>query len=352
VSEHGCPNLPAAANRHVRPGIRRCVLFSLLVGVLDGRVDLVFPAPNQAWTTGRIEDFVQATASGDPESGLFGCVRSSGAQFHEGLDIRPTSRDRRGEATDVVVAAMDGIVRHTSRSPGNSSYGRYVVIEHPDLKPAVYTLYAHLASVDSSIQPGVAVGKGARLGVMGRSAGGYAIPKERAHLHFEIGLRASDSFQSWYVWKKFGSPNEHGNFNGMNLMGIDPLDFLRNWRAGRVDDFQQYFSRMETVVRVRVATTTVPDFIRRYPVLQTKAAEGLVAGWEIECNATGIPIRWTPLSHTEVDGMARNEVRVMEYDAAAARGCRCKQLVRVRGKGFVPGPDLQTMLQQVFGFRS
>ena len=45
---------------------------------LHARVDLVFPAPNTAWTTGRIADFVQPTVSGDPESGLFGCVRSSG----------------------------------------------------------------------------------------------------------------------------------------------------------------------------------------------------------------------------------------------------------------------------------
>ena len=58
--------------------------------------------------------------------------------------------------------------------------------------------------------------------MMGRSAGGYAIPKDRAHVHFEIGLKLSDNFDSWFTWKKFGSPNQHENWNGMNLMGLDP----------------------------------------------------------------------------------------------------------------------------------
>lgn len=327
------------------------LLTGAVATLVHARVDLVFPTPQKAWTTGRLEEFVQPTVSGDPESGLFGCVRSSGSQFHEGLDIKPTSRDRRGEPADPVFAAMDGVVKHVSTSPGSSNYGRYVVIEHPEQTPAVYTLYAHLARIEPGVRPGARVQRGQTIGLMGRSAGGYAIPKERGHLHFEIGLRATDNFEAWYAARRFGNRNEHGDFNGMNLMGIDPLDFLRAWRTGRVDSFQEYFDKLRPVVTLRVATLRVPDFVRRYPSLLRKPIGGIVAGWEISCNATGLPFAWTPLSANEVIGLRAGEVRVVSADAAVLRAHRCKDLVRVRGGSYSPGGDLRTIVEQLFGTR-
>lgn len=340
--------------------VRRLNLF---VGILLGldpaahaqRVDIAWPTPSRAWEQGRgIESFVQPTVSGLPESGLFGCVRSNGLQFHEGLDIKPVyKRDARGEATDPVTAAMDGIVRHINTRPGESSYGRYVVLEHPAQKPAVYTLYAHLARVDGALRVGGRVQQGQTLGIMGRSAGGYAIPKDRAHLHFEIGLRTTDNFQSWYTWRKFGSPNQHGVWNGMNLLGIDPLDFLRQWKARRVDSFQEYFDRMRPAVRVRVVTNRTPDFITRYPALLSEPMPvGGVGGWEVEFNTTGVPFSWKPLPPSAVQGLRANSVQLVHVDSALVRTQRCKTLVRPRrGGGHITGPDLDTVLQQLFGLR-
>lgn len=209
------------------------------------RVEISWPTPNNAWERGRnYENWVQPTVSGEPRSGLWGSVRSNGAQFHEGLDIRALNRDRNGEPTDRVTAAMDGVVRHVSTRAGDSNYGRYIVIEHPGQSPAVHTLYAHLARIEPGIARGVTVKRGQVIGVMGHSSNGN-IPKERAHLHFEIGLRMTDQFESWYGWKKFGSPNVQGAWNGMNLMGIDPKEFLDRWRSGRVDTFAQYFARLD-----------------------------------------------------------------------------------------------------------
>lgn len=331
-------------------------LAALLVApsvVGSDRVQITWPTPNRAFERGQsIDGFVQPTASGNVESGLFGCVRSNGTQFHEGVDLKPVSRDARGEAADDVFAAMDGVVRLVNTRPGESSYGRYIVLEHPAQTPAVYTLYAHLTRPAPGIAPGATVKRGQVIGLMGRSAGGYAIPRDRAHLHFEIGLRATDNFQAWFLWKKFGSPNEHGNYNGMNLMGIDPLDFMREWRAGRVDTFQQYFDRLRPVVRLRVATSRVPDFIQRYPsLLQRPIPSGLVGGWEVSCNGTGLPYAWTPLSPADVAGMRPNSVQILSVDSAALRANRCKALVVSRRGGYAPASDLQTMLQQVFGLR-
>lgn len=319
------------------------------------RLEFTWPTPNPAWEQGRdYTAWVQPTVSGEPESGLFGCVRTNGAQFHEGLDIRATGRDRRGEATDAISAAMDGVVRHVNTSPGNSNYGRYIVMEHPDQTPAVYTLYAHLARVEAVIRPGSPVKRGQVIATMGRSASGSAIPKERAHLHFEIGLVATTrSFSSWYAWKKFGSPNEHGPYNGMNLLGIDPQDFLREWRRRRVDNLQEYFDRMRGVVKVRVAVGRTPDFINRYPSLLRKPLPlGPVAGWEVECNATGLPFAWTPLTVAELAGQRAGTARIVSADSALLRSGRCKSLAKsIRGGGYTPGPDLTTMLQLVFGLR-
>lgn len=316
------------------------------------RIEFSWPTPNRAWEQGRgIEAYVQPTVSGLAESGLFGCVRSNGLQFHEGLDIKALRRDRRGEPTDEITAAMDGVVRYVNQRPGDSSYGRYVIVEHPDLKPAVFTLYAHLARVEPGLRAGQRVRRGQTIALMGRSAGGYAIPKDRAHLHFEIGLRFTDDFQAWFNWRRFGSPNTHEVWNGMNLVGIDPLDFLNEWKRGRVDNFQQYFDRMQSIVRLRVVTGEVPDFIRRYPALLAAPLQGPIGGWEVKCNSTGLPFSWTPLSLAEVAGQKSGTVQIVAVHASAEKSFRCKTLVKqVRGSP-QPGSDLQTMLQLVFGLR-
>ena len=316
------------------------------------RVEVVWPTPNPAWSEGRsISDFLQHAGSGDPESGGFGGVRSGGAQFHEGLDMKCISRDRRGEPTDSVVAAMDGVVRHISASAGDSNYGRYIVLEHPEQTPAVYTLYAHLARIAPGLATGDRVKRGQILGTMGHSSGAHPIPRDRAHLHFEMGVMVTRDFASWYALKKFGSPNDHGLWNGMNLMGFDPLEFLNLWRAQKVNTFQDIFNRMEPAVRVRIATRRIPDFVTRYPSLLTKPMTADVAGWEIKFNWTGIPYAWTPLSVMETIGLSPNQPKIVDVAAAIERRSRSKSLAVSRRGGWVTGKDLEIVLQQLFGVR-
>lgn len=315
------------------------------------RVEFTWPTPNQAWAEGRpARDFLQHAGSGDPESGGFGGVRSAGHQFHEGIDIRPVSRDRRGEPADSVFAAMDGVVRHISRLAGDSNYGRYIVIEHPDQSPGIYTLYAHLARIAPTLHEGMRVQRGDVIGLMGHSSSGN-IPRDRAHLHFEMGVMVTREFPQWYAMKKFGSPNEHGWWNGMNLMGFDPLDFLGKWRAHRVNTFDEYFAQITPAARVRIATRRTPDFVVRYPSLLTKPMPSVVMGWEISFDWTGIPFRWTPLSGAEAIGLPLNEPRLVDVDAGIERRERSKTLGVVRRGQWSPGKDLETVLQQLFGMR-
>ena len=349
---------PASARRATKlSAFQQLLIFVLVVAAAiplgaqtAGRVEIVWPTPNTAWADGRPpRDFLQHAGSGDPESGGFGGVRSNGLQFHEGIDIRPVARDRRGEPTDDVFAAMAGIVRHVSRNAGDSNYGRYIVLEHPDVAPGVYTLYAHLARVASEVRVGANVALRQTIGTMGHSSGGYTMPRDRAHLHFEIGLMMTRNFQSWYDSKKFGSRNDHGFWNGMNLMGIDPLDFLDQWRTHKVNTFEEYFASVRPAVRLRIASRSVPDFITRYPALLTKPMPENVSGWEIVFNWTGLPIRWTPLSPMETFGLSRNEPTLVDVDATLERQQRSKTLAVNRRGRWTVGRDLEIVLQLLFG---
>ena len=313
-----------------------------------------WPTPSTEYFEGKpIETFIQPTASGVPESGLYGCVRSGGAQFHEGIDIKPVKRDRRGEPMDPIFAVMPGVVRHISSQAGDSSYGRYIVIEHTAQSPAVFTLYAHLARIAPGLKVGDRVDRDAIIAVMGRSASGYAIPRHRAHLHFELGVWLTRDFQSWYNWKRFGSRNEHGFWNGMNLMGVDPLDVYQAFRSGRVNDFDQYFAQLTPAVTLRIATRKTPDFVERYPALLTKPLPGVgrVDGWQVTFNEMGVPFAWTPLSSMDTAGYEADEIRILDTNEAVLKRNRCKSLVFTkRGKPAV-GKDLETVLQLLFGLR-
>ena len=315
------------------------------------RMQLVWPTPNTGWAEGKpLEAYIQHAGSGDPESGTFGGVRSGGHQFHEGIDIKCVSRDRHGEPTDSVFAALDGVVRHINASAGDSNYGRYIVLEHPDQIPAVYTLYAHLARIAPGLHVGDHVARGQAIAVMGHSSD-RPIPKDRAHLHFEIGVMVTRDFQTWYDRRKFGSRNEQGLWNGMNLMGIDPLAVFNGWRARRINTMQDAFAQMTPAVRLRVATHRMPDFITRYPSLLTRPLPmGPVSGWEITFNWTGVPFAWTPLTPTETLGLAADLPRIIDVNAEVERRERSKVLVMNRRGVWTTGKDLEYVLQQLFGY--
>ena len=333
---------------------RLLLVFALIVSVARAeRLEFSWPVPSPTLPSVHSEDdFLQATAAGDPPSGGFGCVRTHGFQYHEGLDIKPYKRNARGEPADEVHAAIAGIVRHISRYAGESNYGRYIVLEHPDAVPEIYTLYAHLARIAPGLHEGEHVARGQIIGLMGHSAGGYYIPLSRAHLHFEMGLRISDNFQSWYDWKRFGGRNEHGNFNGMNLMGFDPWAFVQALEHHQVDQPYQFLEHQPIAVRFRIATTRRPFFVRQYPSLvEHKPGYELLGGWEVWCTFTGLPVHWIPLSTAQVVGMRPDQVVITGYDRDLLRHHPCRILVDHRRGQLVPGRDLADMIQLVFGVR-
>ena len=74
---------------------------------------------------------------------------------------------------------------------------------------------------------GQPVKAGETVAVMGRTANTReGISKDRAHVHFELNLLVNDRFASWYKKTFPGQRNDHGEWNGQNLLGIDPRAIL------------------------------------------------------------------------------------------------------------------------------
>ena len=325
---------------------------ALLLAPESAFAGLIWPTPNPAFQKGQsIEAFIQPTASGVPESGLFGCVRNSGGRFHEGLDLYPVERTRSGEPVDAVYAVLPGRIVHVNKTAGYSSYGRYVVVEHDQEIPAFHTLYAHLASVGEGIRIGARVESGTPLGVMGRSAS-YSIPRTRAHLHFEIGFRLTNQFQAWYDRQKYGSKNRHGNWNGMNLVSLDPLDFYEAIRKGKVSNVYEYLKVTPATARIRVQTSAVPDFVKDYPSLVTRSYIGKqVVAWDIAFTQYGLPKEWTPRFADEAIGGRPGDVKVLAYSPTLLKKQTCRRVLDVGGTTPKISSGILSTLKKLFGFK-
>src|SRR5207249_4982326 len=209
----------------------RFLLFVLLALCLrSARAQpLCLPTANRALFDPKGEErFFVGTAGKPWTTGTFGCVRSEGRQMHEGLDIRCLRRDSRGEPTDPVMASADGTVVYLSRKPALSNYGNYLVLRHQIGGVELYSLYAHLKNVRENLMIGQAVKAGEPLGMMGRTTNTReGISRDRAHVHFELDLLVNDRFPAWFRKASPAQRNDHGAWNGQNLLGLDPrLIFL------------------------------------------------------------------------------------------------------------------------------
>ncbi len=274
------------------PRSRLALLFLGLASVPLSATEVVWPTTLDLGAVRSAQDYLQPTVSGRLESATFGMVREDGQRFHEGVDIRPGRRDAAGEALDLVRVAMDGQVAYVNPHV-NGPYGRYVVLTHPGAELPVYSLYAHLASVDPGMKLGAFTRRGLTVGRMGRSsAGATPITPDRAHLHFEVGLLLSTGFNGWYAAQPENrkSPNLHGLYNGQNLIGMDPLPLL----SQRSVDVLALLRRQPTALTVVLRAAKTPDFVERYPLL-ARGERKKAAGWYVEFSWQGMPLRWTTL---------------------------------------------------------
>jgi murein DD-endopeptidase MepM/ murein hydrolase activator NlpD len=266
-------------------------------------------------------------------SGTFGCVRSDGWQMHEGLDIKCLQRDRAGEPIDPVMATADGVVAYINDRPSLSNYGRYIVLLHHINGMEIYSLYAHLSEIQSGARVGRAVRAGQQIAVMGRTSNTRErISKERAHVHFELNLFYSDHFNSWFKRRFAGERNDHGLYNGQNLVGIDArLILLAEHEEGARFNLLNWIQRRPELCRVLVRQADFP-WVRRYPMLIKQDASsrgGPVAGYEIALDFNGLPFELIPRTAAQIKGTAKYQL-VSVNEAEYAKN-PCRRLVSRQG---------------------
>jgi murein DD-endopeptidase MepM/ murein hydrolase activator NlpD len=314
---------------------RQVVLAATLVAFTAQAQTFQFPTANHAlFEKGAEERFFVGTTGKPWTTGTFGCVRSGGWQMHEGLDIRCLQRDRHGEPTDPVLATADGTVVYISLRPSLSNYGNYLVLLHHVDGLEVYSLYAHLREVRHDLKVGHSVKAGEPIAVMGRTANTREpISKDRAHLHFELNLLANDRFAAWQKQAEPGQRNDHGEWNGQNLLGIDPrLILLEQHEQGATFSLRSVLQNQTELCRVLLRKTDFP-WVKRYAALvrpNPRAEREGIAGYEMALNFNGIPFELIPRAASEIKSKAKFQlvsVNEAEYHKNPAR-----RLVALKGK--------------------
>lgn len=308
-------------------------IFPLLV---TAEVHFSFPTSNHSLLEENGDSAFFVGTPGKPwSSGSFGCVRSSGYQFHEGADIRSVQRDRRNEPIDPVLCTANGWVVHVSRHAGLSNYGKYVVIGHKIEGLEIYSVYAHLSTIQPEWKPGKWIASGQQIGVMGRTSNTKTrISRERAHLHFELALIVNHEFPAYFKGKYPKGVNDHGMWNGQNLSGMDPADIFRA-QAATPESFslRNYLRTKVPMFTARVSQLDFP-WAKRYLPLILKAPDipsDQIAGYEIAFDFSGLPYQLKPIGIQEGSSNDPYELLSVNEDIYKENPCR-KLIIKTGAK--------------------
>ena len=275
------------------------LLSIFLPWLLSAEVHFAFPTANETLLTkgGEARFFVGTT--GKPwTSGSFGCVRSSGFQFHEGADIRSVQRDNRNEPIDPVLCTADGWIVYTSHKAGLSNYGKYAVVGHKIEGLEVYSLYAHLSTILPKWQPGKWIEKGEQIGVMGRTSNTrQRISKDRAHLHFELALIANHEYPAYFRERYPKGTNDHGIWNGQNLAGMNPAEIFYEQETKPDFSLRNYLRERTPLFTAIIHQIEFP-WTKRYLPLILKTAQhdtSEINAYEVSFDFTGLPFQLKPI---------------------------------------------------------
>jgi murein DD-endopeptidase MepM/ murein hydrolase activator NlpD len=332
---------------------RKTFFFSALLVFSSARLlaqtPFQFPTANHAlYTPGEELKFFAPTAPDKPwTSGCFGCVRDNGTRMHEGLDIRHLQTDRRGEPTDPVMATADGTVVYFSKKSGLSNYGNYLVIRHVVEGLEIYSLYAHLSAIRPDLKIGAAVKAGEVIATMGRTSSAETIAKDRAHVHFELNVLVNDNFAAWFRQNSTpGQRNDHGEWNGQNLNGLDAREILLDEHNPKGGFSLLNFLHSQTeLCRVLVRATNFP-YLKRYPQLVLKnpvAEKEGVAGYEVALNYNGVAFALMPRAASEIKGAGK--FQLLSVNEAEETANHCRKLVVKRGGRWQLGNEGQRVLE-------
>ena len=292
------------------------------------------PTANHAlFEPGGEERFFVGTVGKSWTSGTFGCVRSGGWQMHEGLDIRCLKRDKRGEPIDPVMATADGRVAYINSRPSLSNYGNYIVLRHQVEGIELFSLYAHLKEIRADLRIGHSVKAGEPIAIMGRTTNTReGISKERAHVHFEFDCLLNERFPAWYQKTFPNQRNDHGPWNGQNLVGLDArLLLLAQQSQGAQFSLLNFVRSQTPLCHVWVPQPQI-SWVKRFPGLvraNPVAERDGVSGYEVALNFNGFPFELIPRAAAEING--KGKLQLVSVNGAEHQKNPCRRLIAQKG---------------------
>lgn len=309
-------------------------------------MNLLLPTDNSALFDGKPEDFYMyvhrsfgGKASKPWTAGQYGFVRTLiktdkdgviATKFHEGLDIKPTLRDRSGNPLDEIRSISAGEVVHVNKNRGGSNYGIYIVIKHDWGYGPFFSLYAHLSKADVDL--GQKVVGGSIIGTMGYTGAG--ITRTRAHLHLELCMLSTENFSDW-----LGATGGHGIYNGLNLIGIDVASLFLAEKANPKITIPNFLAGASPYFKVAVPRDEALEITKRYSWLKKGEHSAPSASWEISFTDSGIPLAVTP-SHRQVAAPTVTYVRTTRskheyYTSGRLTGTGRRATLTKSGKKFI-----------------
>lgn len=290
------------------------------------------PTANRAlFQPGAEEKYFVGTIGKPWLSGTFGCVRTGGWQMHEGLDIRCIQRDKRGEPIDPVLATADGAVTYMNKKSGLSNYGNYLVLRHRIDGLEIFSTYAHLREIRSDLKIGSTVKSGEAIATLGRTSNTReGISKDRAHVHFELNCFVNDRFSAWYKKTFPGQRNDHAQWNGQNMIGLDPRAIFLADKASEKFNLVSWIQNHTELCRVVVRDTDFPWLKRYAPLVRANpvAKKEGIAGYELVLNFNGLPCQIIPRAASEFK--SKSKYRLLSVNAAEYQKNPCRKLVTNR----------------------
>jgi len=199
--------------------------------------------------------------------------------------------------------------------------------------------------VRPGLKPGDAVQRGEQIAVMGRTSNTRErITKDRAHVHFELNLFYNEHFDAWFKRRNPTERNDHGDWNGQNLVGFDPrLVLLAERDQGPRFSLLQFLQQRTELCRVQVRKADFP-WVRRYPMLvkHTTNASGPVVGYDVAFDFNGLPFELVPRTAAEMKGVGRYEL--LSVNEAEETKNPARRLVKRRGSGWELAPNGMSLL--------
>lgn len=314
--------------------IRTFIFISLLgFGMPATAQTFRLPTANQAiFQPGNEEKYFVGTVGKPWMSGTFGCVRSSGYQLHEGLDIRCLQRDKKGEPIDPILATADGTVAYMNRKTGLSNYGTYLVLRHRIDRMEIFSLYAHLRDIRADLKIGALVKAGETIATMGRTTNTReGISKDRAHLHFELNFFINDRFSSYYKKTFPGQRDDHAEWNGQNMIGFDPRAVLiADHHVGGKFSLLKWIQNQNELCRVVVRDADFPWLKRYSPLIRSNpiAQKEGVAGYELVLSFNGMPFQIIPRAASELK--SKLKYQLLSVNETEYQNNPCRKLVSKR----------------------